>query len=134
MTERQVAVVTAAAGAGIGRAIAERLASDGFDVVVTDAHERRCKEFAEQLGATYGREVAAHTLNVTEVDSVQTTMDSVAERFGRLDVLVNNAGWSQIDPVAEMSPETWQKCLDVDLNGTFYCMRYALPHMIGQRQ
>ncbi len=58
-------------------------------------------------------------------------IDAVAATHGRLDVLVNNAGWSKIEPVAEMSLETWHRCLDVDLNGTFYCMRYALPHMIA---
>ena len=53
----------------------------------------------------------------------------VGER-GRIDVLVNNAGWSKIEPVSEMSLETWRRCLDVDLTGTFLCMRHALPHMI----
>src|SRR5690606_34947136 len=49
---------------------------------------------------------------------------------GKIDVLVNNAGWSKIEPVAEMSIETWRKCLDIDLTGTFSCMRFALPYMI----
>ncbi len=47
-------------------------------------------------------------------------------------MLVNNAGWSKIEPVAQMARETWLKCLDVDLNGTFNCMRHALPYMIGR--
>jgi 3-oxoacyl-[acyl-carrier protein] reductase len=130
MTDRKVAVVTAAAGAGIGAAIVRRLAADGFDVVVTDAHERRCKQLAEDLSAEHGREFPAIPLDVTDAAGVEEAMNTVVAERGRLDVLVNNAGWSKIEPVAEMSLDTWQRCLDVDLTGTFVCMRYALPHMI----
>lgn len=133
MGDHKVAVVTAAAGAGIGAAIAKQLASDGFDVVITDAHARRCNEFAEALAAEHGRPFLAVPLDVTDYDAVARTMQTVVEKRGRLDVLVNNAGWSKIEPVAEMSRETWLKCLDVDLNGTFYCMRHALPHMIARK-
>ncbi len=127
----RVAVVTAAAGAGIGAAVARRLALDGFDVVVTDAHERRCREFADALADEVGREVSAHHLDVTDHDQVRAVMSEVAAARGGLDVLVNNAGWSRIEPVAEMSLDTWQRCLDVDLTGTFVCMRYALEAMIA---
>ena len=127
----RVAVVTAAAGAGIGAAVARRLARDGFDVVVTDAHERRCREFADALADEVGREVSAHHLDVTDHDQVRAVMSEVAAARGGLDVLVNNAGWSRIEPVAEMSLDTWQRCLDVDLTGTFVCMRYALEAMIA---
>lgn len=131
MTEnRKVAIVTAAAGAGIGAAIAGRLAADGYDVVVTDAHERRCKESAERLSEQHGREFLAVPLDVTDESAVQLAIQTVMDQRGRIDILVNNAGWSKIEPVAEMSLETWQKCLDVDLTGTFLCTRYALPHMI----
>ncbi len=130
MTDQKVAVVTAAAGAGIGAAITRRLATDGFDVVVTDAHERRCKQFAETLAAEHGREFLAIPLDVTDENAIADAVETVVAQRGRLDVLVNNAGWSKIEPVAEMSRETWQRCLDVDLTGTFLCMRYALPHMI----
>lgn len=130
MDNRQVAVVTAAAGAGIGSAVARRLAADGLDVVITDAHERRAKELAARLEEEHARPFLARTLDVTDERSVQRVMDEVAAERGRLDVLVNNAGWSKIEPVAQMSGETWRRCLDVDLNGTFYAMRYALPHMI----
>jgi 3-oxoacyl-[acyl-carrier protein] reductase len=131
MTERKVAVVTAAAGAGIGAAISRRLAADGFDVVVTDAHERRSKELADSLAEEHGRDFLSLPLDVTDAAGVETALNRVAAERGRFDVLVNNAGWSKIEPVAEMSLETWQRCLDVDLTGTFLGMRYALPHMIA---
>jgi 3-oxoacyl-[acyl-carrier protein] reductase len=131
MTERKVAVVTAAAGAGIGAAITRRLAVDGFDVVVTDAHERRSKELADALAEEHGRDFLALALDVTDAAAVAAVIERVTTERGGLDVLVNNAGWSKIEPVSEMSLETWQRCLDVDLTGTFLGMRHALPHMIA---
>lgn len=131
MVEKRVAVVTAAAGAGIGAAIARRLANDGFDVVITDAHERRAGELADALSSEHGRSFMSTALDVTDPVAVSAVMDRVVSERGGLDVLVNNAGWSKIEPVAEMTLETWHRCLDVDLNGTFYCMRYSLPHMIA---
>jgi 3-oxoacyl-[acyl-carrier protein] reductase len=131
MTEHKVAVVTAAAGAGIGSAVARRLAADGLDVVITDVHERRAGELARELGEEHGREFLALPLDVSDAARVERAMQQVVDDRGRLDVLVNNAGWSKIEPVAEMTVETWQRCLDIDLTGTFYAMRFALPHMIG---
>jgi 3-oxoacyl-[acyl-carrier protein] reductase len=129
MQERPTALVTAAAGAGIGAAIASRLAADGFDVIVSDIHERRCGELADKLSAEHGRGFTHHLLDVTDETQVESVVAKIAETKGRLDVLVNNAGWSKIEPVAEMSSETWKRCLDVDLTGTFHTMRYALPLM-----
>ena len=128
----RVALVTAAAGAGIGSATARRLAADGYDVVVTDAHERRCLQFADALAAEHGRDFLGLPLDVTDFDATRTAIDTAVDRRGRLDVLVNTAGWSKIEPVAEMAPETWRRCIAVDLDGTFHCMRHALPHMIAQ--
>ncbi|MDQ1696813.1 MAG: 3-oxoacyl-[acyl-carrier protein] reductase [Frankiaceae bacterium] len=130
MSEPAVALVTAAAGAGIGAAVARRLAEDGLDVVVTDAHERRSGELAAELTERHGRQFLGLPLDVTDYDAVDDVVERVVRERGRLDVLVNNAGWSSIEPVAEMSLETWRRCLDVDLNGTFHCMRCALPHMV----
>ena len=131
MNERPVAMVTAAAGAGIGAAVVRQLAADGLDVVVTDAHPRRCAEFAATLAEDHQREFQAIPLDVIDYDAVGAAVESVMARHGRIDVLVNNAGWSKIEPVAEMSRETWRQCLDVDLTGTFNCMRLVLPHMIA---
>lgn len=133
MHDRKVAVVTAAAGAGIGAAIVQQLAADGMTVVVTDAHERRCQEFAQKLSAEFGRPFMGLALDVTDYDAIKQSFDTIIAEYGRIDVLVNNAGWSKIEPVAEMSRETWQKCIEVDLNGTFYCMRHALPHMQARK-
>ncbi|MBF0276811.1 MAG: SDR family oxidoreductase [SAR324 cluster bacterium] len=130
--QRKVALVTAAAGAGIGLAIARQLAEDGFDVVVTDAHEKRCHDVAKKLTEKHDRPFLAIPLDVTDFDAVTKAMKQVVAHYKRIDVLVNNAGWNKIEPVSEMSQETWQRCLDVDLNGTFNCMRQALPHMIQQ--
>ncbi|MGI9235047.1 MAG: SDR family NAD(P)-dependent oxidoreductase [Woeseiaceae bacterium] len=132
MAERKVAIVTAAAGAGIGAGIANQLAADGMDVVITDIHERRCGEFADKLSQEFDRKFVSMPLDVTDFDAVEKVMNAVIQECGRLDVLVNNAGWSKIEPVSEMSRETWLQCIDVDLNGTFNCMRHALPHMIKQ--
>lgn len=133
MHDRKVAVVTAAAGAGIGAAIAKQLAEDGMTVVVTDVHARRSAEYAEKLSGQLGRPFLGVALDVTDFDAVGRVMEQVVAEYGRLDVLINNAGWSKIEPVAEMARETWLKCLDVDLNGTFNCMRHALPHMIARK-
>ena len=131
MNKNKVAIITAAAGSGIGGAIARQLAEDGMDIVVTDAHERRCKEYAEKWSDEFGREFLALPLDVTDYDAAGEVMKSVVARHGRLDVLVNNAGWNKIEPVSEMARETWLRSIDVDLNGTFNCMRHALPHMIA---
>ncbi len=131
--ELPVALVTAAAGAGIGAAVARQLAADGLDVVVTDAHARRCGEFAAALEEEFGRPFVSHELDVTDHAQVESVVGEIAAAKGGVDVLVNNAGWSKIEPVAEMSIDTWQRCLDVDLTGTFVCMRHVLPLMIASK-
>jgi 3-oxoacyl-[acyl-carrier protein] reductase len=127
-----VVIVTAGAGAGIGAAVVRELAAEGWDVVITDAHERRCGELAEELAAEHGRPFLGLPLDVTDFDAVGRVVEQVMAERGRIDGLVNNAGWNKIEPIAEMDPATWQRCLDVDLNGTFHCLRQVLPVMIGQ--
>lgn len=133
MSDRKVAVVTAAAGAGIGAAIARQLAADGMRVVITDLHEGRMARLSEELSQATGIECPSYRLDVSDHAEVEAVFGAVAGRFGRIDALVNNAGWSKIEPVAEMSIETWRRCLDIDLTGTFSCMRFALPHMIAAK-
>lgn len=125
---RPVALVTAGAGAGIGSAVVRTLAAEGWDVVVSDVHERRSAE----LAAEHGREFLSLPFDVTDFAAVGTAVERIVAERGRIDGLVNNAGWSVIKPVAEMEPDEWRRCLDIDLNGTFNCLRQTLPQMIEQ--
>ncbi len=76
MSDRKVAVVTAAAGAGIGAAIVQQLASDGFEGIVTDVHARRCGEFAQKLEKQYGRSFMSLPLDVVDFDAVGRVMQA----------------------------------------------------------
>jgi len=129
----RVAIVTAAAGAGIGQAIARTLAQEGASVVVTDAHARRCAEVAEDIARATGRETLAIPVDVTNRQQVEDMTRQTLEKFGRIDILVNNAGINKLAPVWEMDDETWDLVLNVNLKGTFLCTRAVLPSMIKQR-
>ena len=119
-------LVTAAAGTGIGFATAKRAVEEGARVVVSDIHERRLREAAEQLGAS------AHAVlgNVAVEDDVQRLLaEAVDFGGGQLDVLVNNAGLGGTATLAEMTDEQWFAVLDVTLTGTMRMTRAALRHM-----
>ena len=130
----RVAIVTAAAGAGIGQAVARRFAEEGAQLVISDAHGRRAQEVAARMEKDYGRQVPSFEVDVRRRDQVDAMVRATAERFGRIDVLFNNAGINKLEPVAEMSDETWDLVLGVCLTGTFYATRAVLPHMIRQRR
>ncbi|WP_426569926.1 SDR family oxidoreductase [Streptomyces canus] len=124
------AVVTAAAGAGIGGATARRLLEEGARVVVSDAHARRLKESAAELADAFGADrVAALPCDVTDEAQVAALFDLAEERHGRLDVVINNAGLGGTADLVDMTDEQWEKVLDVTLNGTFRCTRAALRRM-----
>jgi 3-oxoacyl-[acyl-carrier protein] reductase len=121
------AVVTAAAGAGIGGATARRLLEEGARVVVSDAHARRLKETEAELAAEFGADrVAALPCDVTDETQVQALFAHAEQAHGCLDIVVNNAGLGGTAELTEMTDAQWSKVLDVTLNGTFRCTRAAL--------
>ncbi|WP_328607900.1 SDR family oxidoreductase [Amycolatopsis sp. NBC_00345] len=124
----KVVVVTAAAGTGIGSAAAKRCLEEGARVVVSDRHERRLRETAEELGA----DVHAVPCDVTREEDVQHLVDSTVEHFGRLDVLINNAGLGGTCSLLDMTDDEWSRVLDVTLNGTFRATRAALRRFAAQ--
>ncbi|HKS98262.1 MAG TPA: SDR family oxidoreductase [Rugosimonospora sp.] len=123
-------LVTAAAGTGIGFATALRCAREGARVAISDRHERRLGEAAEQLADVTGEKPLAVPCDVTVEAQVQHLFDTVVAGFGQLDVLVNNAGLGGSAPLVEMTDEQWHSVLDVTLTGTFRCTRAALRHMM----
>jgi 3-oxoacyl-[acyl-carrier protein] reductase len=122
----KVVVVTAAAGTGIGSAVARRAVEEGASVVVSDWHERRLAATASDLG------VKAIPCDVTSEEQVQALVDGTVAEYGRLDVMINNAGLGGTRSVLEMTDEEWSRVLDVTLNGTFRCTRAALRQMVVQ--
>jgi 3-oxoacyl-[acyl-carrier protein] reductase len=133
LLHEKVVVVTAAAGTGIGSAAARRCLAEGARVLVSDRHQRRLEASRAELAEEYGTDaVLARPCDVTDDAQVRALVAAAVERFGRLDVMVNNAGLGGTRSVAEMSDEEWDTVLDVTLSGTFRCTRAALRQMAGQ--
>src|SRR5262245_24265091 len=123
-------LVTAAAGTGIGFSAAKRCVEEGATVVISDLHERRLGEAADQLAEVAGGTRPTTVLcNVTDEDQVQNMFDVAVAATGGLDVLINNAGLGGTANLVDMTDDQWNVVLDVTLNGTFRCTRAVLRHM-----
>ena len=122
----QTALVTGAAR-GIGEAIALGLAGQGAAVGLMDMRDPGSA--ADKLQAK-GYTALPFTADVTDRESVGSAVDAMLQRFGRIDILVNNAGIIVRESILELSLETWQRVMDVNINGTFICSKAVIPHMI----
>lgn len=124
----KVCVVTGGAH-GIGRATCLRLAKEGARVVVLDLADEEGRTVVEEMKAN-GTESEYGHLDVTDETAVQETLTAIAERFGQLDVLVNNAGISGANkPTHQITAEEWNKVMAVNVSGVFYCTKAAIPLM-----
>ena len=123
-------VVTAAAGTGIGFAVAKRAAEEGARVLISDFHERRLGEAADRIAAEVGCERPATVLcDVTQQADVDGLRDAALATLGHVDVLINNAGLGGEVPVTEMTDEQWHRVLDVTLTSVMRMTRAFLPAM-----
>ncbi|MER7839971.1 SDR family oxidoreductase [Streptomyces sp. NPDC096040] len=126
LLEGRTAVVTAAAGAGIGGATARRFLEEGARVLISDTHARRLKEYEAELAGRHPGAVTAVPCDVTDEGQVRALFDTALSEHGRLDIVVNNAGLGGTSTLVDMTDEQWARVLDVTLNGTFRCVRAAL--------
>ncbi len=125
----RIAVVTGA-GRGIGRETAAALAEAGATIACTDVDGATSEATAQQLRATFGGDHAAFTVDVRDATAVNALKAQVAEAFGRIDVLVNNAGIARNAAAEAMTDEDWHDVVDVNLNGVFYASRTFGAHML----
>ncbi|MEX0801485.1 MAG: SDR family NAD(P)-dependent oxidoreductase [Dehalococcoidia bacterium] len=129
----KIAVVTGA-GRGLGRAMALALADAGCDLVVAARTRAQIEETAAEVLAK-GRRCLVVETDITDATSVNAMADAAMAEYGRIDVLVNNAGGATAGfgkPLEEITDEEWRVGIDTNLTGTFYCCRAVIPHMLEQ--
>ncbi|MBW1682780.1 MAG: SDR family NAD(P)-dependent oxidoreductase, partial [Deltaproteobacteria bacterium] len=131
--KNKVALLTAAAGAGIGQATAMAMAREGASIVLTDAHPKRPFSVAEKIQEETGAECLGMQCDVNDLGQVKAAVRAAEERFGRVDILFNNAGINRLARVEEMTDEVWELVINTCLRGTFYTCRAVLPGMIERR-
>lgn len=127
----KVAIVTGA-GSGIGRGIAECLAEDGARVVINDIKAEAAKE-TQRLLSSQGAAAAVAVADISTPAGAAETIEAGIRSFGRLDLLVNNAGRQGAKPMVELTPEEWDGILDVNLKGIFLCSKSAAPLLAKHR-
>jgi NAD(P)-dependent dehydrogenase (short-subunit alcohol dehydrogenase family) len=123
----RVAIVTGGTR-GIGRAIAEGFAAAGAKVVVASRKEDACSETQASLEAM-GAEALGVPVNMSSLEDVEHLVQATVERFGAIDVVVNNAANALTQPLGEFTPEAWQKSYDANLRGPVFLVQYALPYL-----
>ncbi|MCC6167764.1 MAG: sorbitol-6-phosphate dehydrogenase [Caldilineaceae bacterium] len=129
----QVAVVTGAAQ-GLGAAIVRRLADEGAHVVVGDLNAEGAQATAAEVAAATGRRTLAAAVDVTQEEQVEALFARTLDQFGRLDLVVANAGIVISGPLVEFDLNRWRKVVDVNLTGYFLCAKHAARIMIEQRR
>lgn len=126
----KIAIVTGGAR-GIGQAVSELFAQEGATVVIIDLLPIG-KEVADKINATGGKAVY-HSLSVTDKSAVEELFKEVAENYGRIDILINNAGITRDRTLEKMSEEEWNAVVEVNLKGVFLCTQAAVPYMKSQK-
>lgn len=128
MSGEKCAIVTGA-GSGLGRAAAIKLASENVRVCLIDLKENRAEKVREEIEKN-GGEAFVQDIDVSDPERVRASVDAVIERWGRIDILYNNAGINgEVAPIEELTYEDWNKTLSTNLTSTFLFVHHCIPHM-----
>lgn len=127
----QLVTVVTGAGRGIGRAIALRYAREGAKVMVVDIDEENAARVAREIQSTGGA-AEAYRADLAQTEESIAMVKRAVARFGRLDVLVNNAGVVRVKPLLEMTPEDWDYVMDVNARGLFFAVQAGARQMVEQ--
>jgi len=128
--EIKVALVTGSA-LNIGRAIAVALAADGFRVMTTARQSETDARETARLVREVGSDAETHLANISDPDDAKALIEATVVRFGRLDVLVNNASIRRQTKLLDMTPAEWREIMGTTIDGAFYCAHAAAPHIIA---
>ena len=128
----RVAVITGAAS-GLGLAFAEALSAEGANVVMGDIDEAKGQAAAERISAA-GPAALFYKADVSKRQEARTLIEAAVAKFGRIDILINNAGFQHVSPIHEFDEDRWDDMIGVMLTGTFLMTRYVLPHMMTERR
>lgn len=124
----KVVIITGGAG-GIGLATARRFASEGASIVLVDVNEQKLNAAIANIKNGASKDIVPAVCNVTVEADVVETVNTAMERFGHIDIVVNNAGLMSFKPIEEQTEEDWMKVLQVDLLGAFYFIKQAFLNM-----
>ncbi len=122
--ENKVAIITGGAS-GIGAATAIKFATEGAKVIIWDLNEAKGTELAKQLNGTFAK------VNTANYQEIENAAKAVNDQFGRIDILINNAGITRDSTLKKMTPELWQQVIDINLTGVFYCTKIISEYMLN---
>ncbi len=128
------AVVITGGARGIGRAIAQAFAEAGADILIGDLRSEEAEAAAGEIGRATSRRAFATAADVTRLEDVQKLRDAALSQLGRIDVLVNNAGWDRLMPFLKTTPELWDRVIGVNYRGVLNTCYAVLPHMVERKQ
>ncbi len=129
--EGKVAIVTGA-GRGLGAQFAQDLAREGAVVALWSTNSANLEKVRAEIEAGGGQAIASPT-DITDYRRVEENVAEIIHRFGKVDILINNAAFHKSQPVIETSIEDWKKQIETNLSGPFYCVKAVLPHMLRQQ-
>jgi len=132
MKLKDKACIVTGAASGIGLAIARRFASEGAKVAIADLNLEASQKAADAIVAEYGTQALALAMDVTSEEQVEAGVAKMVEAWGRVDVLVSNAGIQIVNPVENFAYADWKKMLAIHLDGAFLTSKACLPHMYAK--